>query len=233
MSGIFEEFCPPNQAPRGCLNRLGSLDRGVSLPRDNSMKMGLFTANSVPPHRSKRDAVVFESRAEVFHTPYFVVPLQITQELVNAELQTCPDTTKMERWPERLIFVKDLEEYQAEVGASLDDVAKSLDVSKSTLYGLRTRVGSQTSERVKREAAKLFKKSITRYIPDEITEGERESVWSVASERDKALANSMLEDLKDIPEDQKDLYYKLWKQGVAIGLARMESEKKGMRGGKG
>nr|WP_320131975.1 hypothetical protein [uncultured Holophaga sp.] len=56
-------------------------------------------------------------------------------------------------------------------------------------------------------------------------DGMPTGAWSEASERDRVLATAMLEDLKSIPEDQKDLYYQLWKQGVAIGLARQAAEK--------
>jgi transcriptional regulator with XRE-family HTH domain len=54
--------------------------------------------------------------------------------------------------------------------------------------------------------------------------------WANASEQDRALATAILDDLMAIPEEQRETYYNLckemWKQGIAIGRARIEAEKK-------
>jgi len=58
-------------------------------------------------------------------------------------------------------------------------------------------------------------------------EGEK---WADASERDRVLANAMLEDLMTIPEAEKEAYWELYKQGVFKGLARMKAEQEAKEG---
>ena len=54
--------------------------------------------------------------------------------------------------------------------------------------------------------------------------GVTDDRWARASEQDRTLASAILADLMAIPEAEKDAYYQLWKQGMAIGQARMAAE---------
>ena len=123
------------------------------------MEMGLLQINAISPHVSEGKTLFSDSGAEIDHASQFVAPLQIAQDIGNAEVHICSDTTNMgnveEKWARRPNWVKHLEAYQKRTGATVPDVAKALKVSESTIYSLRTRVGANTSERVKVDSLRL------------------------------------------------------------------------------
>lgn len=107
-------------------------------------------------------------------------------------------------------------------------MAECLGVKESHLHGLLYDKRVRPSLDVVQKAAEVFEVSITELIDDPggAPPGMDPDKWAEASNRDRVLASAMLEDLMTIPEEEKDAYYKLWKQGVLIGRARMAAEEK-------
>ena len=237
-SGL-EKLGPANQPPRRGLNPAGQPNGTRNSSGNHPVEMSLFAANQLA-HLPKGQSSLPDSVSEIAHVPNFVVELQNWQEVPNVVSQNCHNTTRMDRWPLRANFVKRLEQYRERTGATIAEVAKLLGVSESSVYSYCSRETSQPSENTKKAAAKLFGCPITEFIddPGSPPPGIDPERWAEASERSRVLASAMFEDLTKFPEEEQEEYYKLWQQGVRIGLARRaaeakEAEKKpGGRGGK-
>jgi len=142
-------------------------------------------------------------------------------------------------WPEQEVFCTRVEDFARREGLltkrggiDIPAVAARFDLSPATLKQFRQNkkrpqphvdtleaiagvIGSDADE---------FRDSPNKPLP-----GVPKDRWASASRQDRALASAILADLMAIPEAEKDSYYKLWKQGIEIGRARVEAEKKPKR----
>lgn len=164
--------------------------------------------------------------------------LDIMSKFVN----TCPTRLFVEPWdnpsmedeediyPKRPLFKEWVAIAKAKLHATNNaTVAPIMGYTPSTLNKM---LGKSTTHKPSPEALKLLGDFIDRDYrlllddPNLAPPGISKEAWADASNRDRVLASAMLEDLKAIPEEEKDAYYNLWKQGVAIGRARMAAEGK-------
>ena len=129
----------------------------------------------------------------------------------------------MNIWPQRERFKTLVNAYRRKQGIDRATMAERLGIKESHLHGLLYDKRVRPSIDVVQTAAEVFEVSITELLDDPggAPPGMDPDKWAEASNQDRVLASAMLEDLMTIPEEEKDAYYKLWKQGVMIGRARM------------
>ena len=128
-------------------------------------------------------------------------------------------------WHQVENFRHHLKKYQEETGKTQAEVAQDLETTYGTLRFWLSGTRPPKVENLKR-AASLFKCRVTEFIddPGDPPPGITPEKWAEASERTRVLGSAMFEDLLQMPEDEQEEYYKLWLQGVRIGLARRAAE---------
>jgi transcriptional regulator with XRE-family HTH domain len=140
----------------------------------------------------------------------------------------------MSKWTYCDRFKEYCKAYQIRTDKTQEGVALDLEVTLPTLrnflYGSK-----KPSTSVLQRASALFGCRVTEFLddPGAPPPGIAPDVWAEVSERDRVLGSAMLEDLRSIPEEEKDAYYQLWKQGVMIGRARMMAEEKAKKSSEG
>ncbi len=141
----------------------------------------------------------------------------------------------MDIWGHRELFKAAVKNYRESAGVKLADVAECIGLKEQTLKDYLYRKDVKPSLEVLQKAASTFGCSVTEFIddPGAVPAGMDPDKWAEASDRDRVLASAMLEDLKTIPEEEKEAYYQLWKQGVMIGRSRMMAEAKTKKASEG
>lgn len=126
-------------------------------------------------------------------------------------------------YPKRSLFREWVADAKAKLGATNNAaVAPIMDYSPSTLNKM---LGKSPTHKPSSEALKLLGDFLDRDYrllldgPGAAPPGISDEAWAEASKKDRVIANAMIEDLKSIPEEEKEAYYNLWKQGVMIGRA--------------
>ena len=122
-----------------------------------------------------------------------------------------------------------IREYQDRTGRTQAEVAEDLGTTYGTLRWWLAGVRPPKNANLQNIVAVLGPPcSMAEFIddPGSPPAGLPADLWDQASDQDRALAMAILEDLQGIPETEKAAYYQLWKQGIAIGRARVQAEKK-------
>ena len=134
-------------------------------------------------------------------------------------------------WPQekRKRFAELLDAKLAE-GVSYSEIAKALGLrsTRSLEHDWRYDKNRRPSRITLERASDYFQVSIFE-IDIEYSQppaGVPASSWDEASEKTKVIASAMFQDLTELPEDQQEILYQLWKQAQAIGKARLEAEGK-------
>jgi len=222
---ILEELRPENGAPGRGLNPLGQGNRGPGPGAQNGRKVGTIHSQL----GGQGGDGLGEGVMMLGHDDRIVVC--DTTKSRGHQIDTLSfgrQHPEMEIWPQREKFKSLVNAYRKKHGIDRATMAECLGVKESHLHGLLYDKRVRPSLDVVQKAAEVFEVSITELIDDPggAPPGMDPDKWAEASNRDRVLASAMLEDLMTIPEEEKDAYYKLWKQGVLIGRARMAAEEK-------
>ena len=169
------------------------------------------------------------------HDPIVVCDTTKSRRNAIDTLSSVRQHSLMDIWPQRERFKTLVNAYRRKHGIDRATMADRLGIKESHLHGLLYDKRVRPSLDVVQKAAEVFEVSITELIDDPggAPPGMDPDKWAEASDRDRVLASAMLEDLMVIPEEEKDAYYQLWKQGVMIGRARMAAEEKAKKSSEG
>ena len=124
-------------------------------------------------------------------------------------------------WKQRARFVELLDSKIGE-GATLEEIASALllKTTRSLEFSYRFDRSRIPKRNTMEAAAKYFGVPLSEIYSDDEFIPSNES-----SEKAKVLASAMYQDLKELPEDQQEILYQLWKQAQAIGKARIAAER--------
>jgi len=139
-------------------------------------------------------------------------------------------------WEKRDLFKQWVADAKTKLGATNNaDVAPIMGITESSLNKY---LGKSETHKPSPDKLKLLGDFLGRDYrlllnnPGCAPSGLSATAWAEASNRTRVLASAMFEDLLQFPEGEQDEYYKLWKQGVQIGLARRQAEGVGKKGAK-
>lgn len=218
-----EKFRPPNGTLRRGLDAFCKGHRSAGAGAQDVREVGTVHAEL----SGKGSHGLGEGVLMLGHDPKFIVcDTTKSRMTVIDELSSCRQHVHMEIWPQRERFKKLVNSYRRKHQIDRPTMAERLGVKESHLHGLlydkRVRPGLEVVQR----AAEIFEVSITDLVDDPggAPPGIQMDKWVDASEMDRLLASAILEDLMKIPDEEKELYYKLWRQGIEIGIRRKETE---------
>ena len=220
---VFKPTKPdgPDSAVGGSLDSLGKGDGRTLGTLENGMKMAVI---STKLKRQSHDVGDFGPKIDHVQS-MGISPIQCNT-LRYGLFSHRPDTNDMDIWSHRDQFKVAVKQHRETAGLKIAQVAESIGIKEQTLKDYLYRKDVKPSLEVLQKAATVFRCSVTEFlddpgaVPAEVDPNE----WSETTERDRVLATAMLADLRSIPEAEKDIYYQLWKQGIAIGRARRASE---------
>ena len=230
---VGKELRPADHAAGRDLDALGEGDGRATNPRKNGVEIGLGCIGG-QGNASDREAMVSEARTEIVHDPQCSnTLLAVQEEYEYLQIANATHTCGMDVWPQRAKFRDRLKAYQDSTGKTQAETSADLGVELGSLRFWLYQKKRKPSFDTLQKAAALFRCSITDFIDDPGTPqaGIDQMAWSEVSERTRVLASAMFQDLLGLPEEEQEAYYQLWKQGVAIGRARMAVEAKGKKKG--
>jgi transcriptional regulator with XRE-family HTH domain len=131
------------------------------------------------------------------------------------------------RWTQVGFLKRKIKEYQARTGKTQAQVAADLGTTYGTLRFWLSGTRPPKRENIQKMISVLGGRlSDYNHDPGDLPSGVDPEAWAEAGEEDQSLVLELLDLIKDVPQNEKRLYVKLWKQGLELGRARIESENK-------